>query len=233
MQNVVSLAAFKNARRAQAVEQEHAAAKAKRLADEAAAIAAELGNSPGAQMLGSVIAELGAAERAKNAAHQYMPAYCDPHNEVRGAKYRRDMGCKEIAVRMRQDVKDAIARGALPKGLKVSIRSDHNSIDLRVVALPEGFRVMSDKAASWAKQFPARRWDYPGDAIDQQSPELRVLMDALRQIHGAYNRDNSDSMVDYFDVNYYGYPELDWALRDARQEAEINAAAGDYWLDAQ
>jgi hypothetical protein len=44
-------------------------------------------------------------------------------------------------------------------------------------------------------------------------PELNAILAALKEIHGAYNFDGSDSMVDYYHVNYYGQVEVDWRER--------------------
>lgn len=35
-------------------------------------------------------------------------------------------------------------------------------------------------------------------------PDANAMADKVKQIHGAYNHDGSDTMTDYFDVKYYG-----------------------------
>ena len=62
------------------------------------------------------------------------PAYSDPNNEFRGAKYdaTRDLPLTEVCRRIRQDIKDAIADGCLP-ALKVSVRQrDSRAVTLTI-----------------------------------------------------------------------------------------------------
>jgi hypothetical protein len=41
------------------------------------------------------------------------------------------------------------------------------------------------------------------------TPEARAIYDKVDSITNAYNRDNSDIMTDYFDVDYYGTVTFD------------------------
>jgi hypothetical protein len=63
------------------------------------------------------------AERSTEApkAPAFVPAYCDPANERRGAKYSERLSTKEIAARVRAEVKHAQKAGLLPVGVKVSV----------------------------------------------------------------------------------------------------------------
>jgi hypothetical protein len=187
----------------------------------------------GAEVVAALVHKVEAAETITPA---YMPAYCDPNNEKKGSKYdaTQNLWGADLAKRIRQDIKDAQKRGEIPAGVKVSVRTrtyaGGYSIDAEVTALPAGFRVTSDAYASWVKQFGARH-NPPLARCDQESPELRALMAKLEAIHGAYNRDNSDSMVDYFDRRYYGNASLDWQVRDRLEKDEVEASAGDYWSE--
>ncbi|MGX1886305.1 hypothetical protein [Streptomyces sp. NPDC055287] len=93
----------------------------------------------------------------------------------------------------------------MPKQIKVSVRTDYfsggSSIDVRVYNLPEKGWGHIQETDMWG----VPRW-VPG-------PELNAILTALKEIHGAYNFDGSDSMVDYFHVNYYGQVEVDWRER--------------------
>lgn len=230
MSNVVNFSAHLNARRAAAETATREAARAERLALQRAELAVELGGSPAAGVLADILTAVREERQAAEAATRYQPAYCDPENERRGAKHdaTRELSGAEIAKRIRQDIKEAQARGDLPKGLKTSVRyrsySGGQSIDLRIVALPEGFKVLSERYARYAAENP-HDYSPPFSWQDQQSPEYVALEAKLKALHSAYNRDNSDSMVDYFDVRYYGHVELDWRIRDERRKAEIAAAS--------
>jgi hypothetical protein len=144
-----------------------------------------------------------------------------------GARYEevKRMSLPEIAKRMREDIKVArkveaklstgtdvalpdplAALATMPKGMKVSVTSEYFSgggaIRMRVYNLPE-------KGWGYVKELDRygmhEHW-VPG-------PQLKPILDALEQIHGWYNFDGSDAMVDYFHVNYYGGVDVDWRER--------------------
>lgn len=232
MSNVVSFSAFRDNRRAEAEIKAAATRAAEMMAKEIDQLADKLGGDFVAECLASALVQAAEAEKPV----RYMPAYCDPRNETRGAKYEatRGLPLSEIAARIRADIKEAQKAGRIERGAKISVRtrtySGGGSIDVSVTALPAGFRVLSDKYASWRKQFgnasPPMSWD------ECQSDESRALLKALNDIHGAYNRDNSDSMVDYFDTRYYGRAEIEWKARRDLEAADIEAAKGDYWHES-
>ena len=209
-----------------------AAAKAAQERDRADLID-RLGGSIAAQIVADVVTDVQQREREAAKAGKFMPAYCDPENEVRGAKHdaTRNLDIAEIAKRMRADIKAL----NLPTGTKTSVRiqrySGGQSIDLRITGLPEGFQLLSDKHASWRKQFPNQEHRFPGGVEDQRSEAYHQLKQQLERVHGAYNRDNSDGMTDYFDRRYYGSVELDWQLRRTLEAAQIEANPGTYWAD--
>lgn len=231
---LIDFAATLNTRRAGAEIAKREETKAARIEAERREIADALGGTAGAHIIADVVTDLKAKEDA--ASIKYVPAYCDPTNDVRGSKYDATRGLygADLAARIRQDIKDAIKAGMLPAGLKVSTKTHSYaggySIDCRITALPAGFKVMSEPGASWRKQFGDK--SFPGAWRDAQSDELRDLLAKLGAIHGAYNRDNSDSMVDYFDRRYYGSAELDWQVRRDHEAREVEASAGTYWHES-
>lgn len=145
-----------------------------------------------------------------------------------GEKYEevKRLSTTEIAARIRADIKlarkveaklgatggevavvDSLAALAtMPKTIKVSITTEYfsggSAIRVRVYNLPEeGWGYVQEE--NW--QTGRMHW--------VQNDELRGIIAALEQIHRAYNFDGSDSMVDYFHVNYYGHVEVDWRER--------------------
>jgi len=166
---------------------------------------------------------------------------------VYGKKYDRSLTNKEIAAAIRQDIKAAIAKGKLPKSLKVSVRYDHfsggSSIDARVTAWPEGFMWLNP---DWCVLTTEKPNQYH-DRVPRYTKQAEAVMETLKEIHGAYNHDGSDSMVDHFDVKYYGDVGVDWELEkpecervykrwrgvqtpsahDAAQAEAMNIALGD------
>jgi hypothetical protein len=230
MSNVINFAAVVNARRAAAQIDVNEKARAVRVEQERQDIADKLGGTTGAEIIASVVMDLKERDRET----KYMPAYCDPANEVRGAKYEatRDLDIKEIAKRMRDDIKALDLDPAIKVSVKIQRYSGGQSIDIRVTALPLDFPVMSEKGASWQKQFPSKEHRAPFHWADGKSDEIKELITRLSRIHGAYNRDNSDSMSDYFCVRYYGNAELDWQVRRDHEAREVAASPGTYWHES-
>lgn len=135
-----------------------------------------------------------------------------------GKRYDSKLSSKEIAARIRQDIKNAIAIGKLPRGLKVSVRYDHfsggTSIDVRITAWPEGFMWLNPEWVSLHKKEPNRYHDN----IPRLTEKAQEIVKHLEEIHGAYNHDGSDSMVDHFDVKYYGSVSVEWSLEQPEIE---------------
>lgn len=128
---------------------------------------------------------------------KFFPAYCDPNNEVRGACYDKNLTVKEIAKLMRQAIK-----AELP-GVKASVRMNgYNCIRIALVNAP---------GINCEPLIPLKDWYEEQDQTgfrrpwkENYAPEMQGLMAKLKDIHDRWNRDNSDTSVDYFDVNYYG-----------------------------
>jgi hypothetical protein len=145
-----------------------------------------------------------------------------------GEKYEevKNLSTTEIAARIRADIKlarkveaklgapagaevavvDGLgALAAMPKTIKVSVTRDYfsggSSIDVRIYNLPE---------KGWGYVRETDNWGQPRWV---PNAELRGIIKALETIHGWYNFDGSDAMVDYFNVNYYGGVDVDWRER--------------------
>jgi hypothetical protein len=158
----------------------------------------------------------------------HLPAYCDPENERVGVKHAatRNLSLTDIAKRMRADIKAAFASKQLPDGLKVSVRTKYysggGSIDIDVTAFPTGFVIYNP---DWLRHEHETRnvgWmHFHGETF---SPEWSMVKATLKAIHGAYNRNNSDAMSDYFDVRYYGDVGIHWQIsHDIRKNEQARA----------
>jgi hypothetical protein len=138
-----------------------------------------------------------------------------------------------IAKLIRRDIKTAIREGMLPDRWKYSVTIDRfaggSSIDVRVkdcadawMACP-GYRIGTrhDLPSGGYTATACGRPDCTGEHM-VLTQEAEVAKMTLQRIHFAYNHDGSDSMIDYFDVNYYGH--VDFQSREsARWEAEHRA----------
>jgi hypothetical protein len=155
----------------------------------------------------------------------WLPYYCDPDNERRGSKFDRGLDVVEIAKRVRKELKSA----DLPVGLKWSVTikrfSGGQSIDVALTEWPrsipafnpEYIRVRLDHPDDW--YLDEHRRGFQGT----RSTELKRALEVAEQILQAYNRDNSDSMSDYFDVHFYGHTSIHWKLEERLYQDAVTA----------
>ena len=230
---VIDFGAWKNAKRAEDVKAEAAKQKAEtereRIAKAAEAgfrLGAILGKEPEQSLNAALNMAALEAEKIKQekAKETYTPAYCDPDNEFRGSQYdaTKDLPLKEVAKRIRADIKRMIRAGTLPRGLKVSVRTEHhNAIRLNITALPEGLRVYTPDYARATRNFTQPADRHNGFDGETHTPEYQAIRQALDANTQSYNRDNSDSMTDYFAVRFYdGRAGLHWEFERQVRAAE-------------
>jgi hypothetical protein len=145
------------------------------------------------------------AQEARNAAHAvakienglpslraHTPAYCDPSNETRGTKYDRDLDVVAIAKLLRKDLKAARATTLvmLPAHAKISVTTSRYSMGCSLTVRIKGLREVE-------------KW-IDGDYHNGRTSLCLNIMQACRDLMNAYKRDNSDTMTDYYDVNFSG-----------------------------
>lgn len=111
---------------------------------------------------------------------------------------------KEIAADIRADIKKAKKYGHLPADLKVSVRTHMGSTAGAIDVTLSGW----DADRVWEMQDDPMWGRGYGLTAEAHAAEKRV--EAIRE---SYNRDASDSMVDYFEVTYYGSTNWDWKIR--------------------
>lgn len=137
----------------------------------------------------------------------YVPAYCDPNNEVRGSKFQDRLSTVEIAKILRSQISQMIKSGELPKA-KISVRTSHgNSLGISVSSLP---------ANPYTRLYAAARnagldlYNTPWRG-QVHTPEAIAILEKLEDMAREYRRDNSDISSDYFDCNFYLSVSLDWS----------------------
>lgn len=144
-----------------------------------------------------------------------------------GRKYEKGLSAKEIAVKMREDIKLAKKSGALPADCRATVNVSHyangRSINIRLRAM--GSREMlSREYKEWAASgCPVR--DYH-DRAEKYTAETKSALEVLEAIRASYNYDGSDAMVDYFHVNYYGDTSIYWKVEHAEEEAYLRSING-------
>lgn len=144
-------------------------------------------------------------------------------NSRRGAKFDRSLSTKEIAVRIRADIKGAKRTGEIADGVKVSVRYDSfaggSAIRMKVTEVPAGFEIHNRAHVAFTTTHPH---DLPPRDLQRYTPEAYELLNKLTRIALAYNRDDSDSSTDYFNTNFYGGDAgFDWQLEAAAKEAIV------------
>lgn len=140
-----------------------------------------------------------------------------PNYEIAyGSTYDKTLSTKEVAKKIREQIKADKKAGNLPKGLKVSVRyksfSGGTSIDLTVTAVD--FQHMNTARVIWENENPNQIADYEADPElrERYSLKGREVLKRLQSLMDGFNYDGSDSMVDYFNVNFYGHANYDWEL---------------------
>lgn len=118
-----------------------------------------------------------------------------------GDRYDRNLGTKEIAVILRDYLK-----AAHPE-CKFSITRDYNQITIALMAAP--WPALTDEAGPDAlrKQHQQTSHSHSYTSNRYTHKANMVLLDAV-QFLNQYRYDDSDSMTDYFDTNFYIHTEI-------------------------
>lgn len=160
----------------------------------------------------------------------------------------------QIAKLIRADIKTAISEGLLPARWTYTVRSHSfsggSSIDVGVKNCADAWMPCPGYKIGTKHDLPGGGWtatgcgnvwckvgglhkDLPGaEEHDVLTEEALAATMTLERIHSAYNHDGSESMVDYFDVNYYGTVgfQTSWSARfeaDEKARKQARKAARD------
>lgn len=138
-----------------------------------------------------------------------------------GSKYRATQGLPLVGVAklIRADVKASVAAGTLPRGLAVSVRVRHSSIDITLTAAP--FEILSRAHVLAVDVLPDVH-----TRISRYTPLTLCALDRLEDIANAYNYDNSEPETDYFNVRFYGHPSVSYVL-EGQARAAMRLAMAD------
>ena len=151
----------------------------------------------------------------------YEISYGNKYEQVKG------YGLTAIAKLIRADIKQAKQDGLLPAHWKYSVRTEKfaggGSIEVTATNcvdawVPEDF---TKCAINSGCHEPTKYHYYQKcDGAEHLTEEAEAALKVLKQIHGAYNFDGSESMVDYFHVNYYGHAEIETLWTAAYKERQ-------------
>ncbi len=132
----------------------------------------------------------------------------------------------DFAKLVRADIKAALKAGKLPKGLKVSVRSDSysmgSSINLKIVAVPAGFVIRNPAHIAHLQQNPHDSyWTMPEGVREFYTPEAIALQDKVESFVLAYHVDNStdDGGDKCWNVNFHTSTGYAWEVEKADRES--------------
>lgn len=131
-----------------------------------------------------------------------------PYERRLGILYDRtkDMSVKDIAAQIRKTVRQAAKDGLIPTEWKYSVRyrsaSMSQAIDIRVEIPADVYNLEQEYYDE--HHHPYRT--FPQMLVGKYEPLAKMLttLELLNSVHSGYNYNGSDSMIDYFDVRYYG-----------------------------
>jgi len=139
-----------------------------------------------------------------------------------------DASNTEVAKMIRRDVKLACEEGLLPTRWTYSVRSDGLSVDLDVRDCADAWQECDGMNCHnvWCSARNDPQYAHAATPHKVLTEEAKAARMTLDRIHGAYNHDGSEIMVDYFDVRYYGHVsfESDESADFRKREAERLAA---------
>lgn len=134
-----------------------------------------------------------------------------------GAKYERGLDVREIAKRIRQQIKTEIAAGALPQlqaSVKIARFAGGQSIDIRVTAA--SFPILNRERVLVEHRQPHKY--FPTAHYPVYTEQGATVLKQLQAMLDAYNYDGSEIQVDYHNKNFYGFAEYSNDLREHERE---------------
>lgn len=123
------------------------------------------------------------------------PSYADGFV---GEKYKPYRSTTDTAKLIRADIKAAVKAGDLPGTVRYSVRTAYFS---------GGSSIHISVKDAIVRRVVEEHQPWNGLVY---SHEAGVLLGQLESIMSQYQRDMSDSMVDYFEVDFYQHAAYDW-----------------------
>jgi len=133
----------------------------------------------------------------------------------KGQKFDGTLDVKEIAKLVRQDIKKAIKEKKLPQA-KYSVTIDRYSMGQSIRV--EISKVESHKLMLNTERVMSDHNSNEYNTLPMYSVEGKRVLNTVQDILDDYNRDNSDTMSDYYNVHFYSAVEFCWAFRDQQRE---------------
>lgn len=133
------------------------------------------------------------------------------------SKFIPSRDLKLVAKDIRKDIACAVASGALPAivcGVTIKRYSGGQSLTIEVREVPASLVVLS------VKRLRADILDpHTFTPMPRHTERAREVLATLERIAAAYNRDRSDLMTDYHEVNFYAHVNFSYEIESAERKA--------------
>ena len=151
------------------------------------------------------------------------------HNE----KENGYLSAKDISTNVRQDIKEAVAAGYLPKELKYSTVLDKYA---------GGFSVRT-RISGLGSVYKTHDYDPQKRRYDLK-PEYQEIVEKVNKIHDSWNYDDSNMSADYFNRGFYGdvrvitpyeekYNDYQKSLNNLNKIAKNSSVESDEYKEAE
>ena len=82
------------------------------------------------------------------------------------------------------------------------------------------FTILNPKRIELGARDPSFQWR-TYDSEPRYTPEASSALETIKGMLSSYNFDDSDSMTDYFHVNFYGDVKFSWRDESAERESVL------------
>ena len=119
-----------------------------------------------------------------------------------GSKVGELYDAAEISRAVKKELVAMQKAGQFPAEIKFSVKSSKFA----------GGQAVEVSISGWSKeQIWKEEWSQPySQMINVMLPEAKEIEEKAEAVRNQYNREAINSMIDYFQVTYYGRAEWDW-----------------------
>ena len=119
-----------------------------------------------------------------------------------GSKVGELYDAAEISRAVKKELVSMQKAGQFPAEIKFSVKSSKFA----------GGQAVEVSISGWQKeQIWKEEWSQPySQMINVMLPEAKEIEEKAEAVRNQYNREAINSMIDYFQVTYYGRAEWDW-----------------------
>lgn len=137
-----------------------------------------------------------------------------------GSNYDPKNSVTDVKRLLKADIKEAVRTGYLPEGVEyhVSANSKDNKISVEARGIPDALT-----------EIPEEERGYSGGWLTPEGKELRSRMKSMVE---SYNRDSTNSMIDYFNTAYYTSAKIEserdksWREDETERKATMARTSG-------